>query len=110
MAHERPKLVHKSPELACKSPKLALKSREIVEEKNAFQTSCIFSKLIHQGQIYNELEQFPFHNFQDCFHSFISFKQIDLETRGWNQIVEEKKSFPDIVYFLIIDSLGAKLY
>ena len=46
---------------------------------------------------------------EDCLHSFITFEKFDLETRGWNQIVEEKKSFPEPVYFLNIDSRAADL-
>ena len=47
--------------------------------------------------------------FQDCLHSFITSKWFELERRGWNQIVEGKKLFPNLMYFLKIDSPGVDL-
>ena len=49
------------------------------------------------------------HKFQDCLHSFITSKRFELEHRGWNQIVEGKKLFPNLMYFLKIDSPGVEL-
>ena len=49
------------------------------------------------------------HQSKDCFLSFITSRPIKLKIRGWNQIVEEKKSLPEPMYFLNIDSRATDL-
>ena len=48
------------------------------------------------------------HKFCDCLLSFITSKQIELESPGWSQIVALEKSFPDLMWFLKIDTERAE--
>ena len=47
---------------------------------------------------------------KDCLHRAITFKWNKLESSGWAQIIAYKKSFSDLMYFLKIESQGAKLF
>ena len=75
-----------------------------------FRPHVCFQNLIQKEAsyaFYEEKKSLKFKNFfgtsfKTTF-SFITSRRIELETPGWNQIVEVEKLIPDLMYFLKFD-------
>ena len=75
-----------------------------------FRPHVCFQNLIQKEASYHfyeekktlKLKNFFGTSFKTTF-SFITSRRIELETPGWNQIVEVEKLIPDLMYFLKFD-------
>ena len=75
-----------------------------------FRPHVCFQNLIQKEASYDfyeekktlKLKNFFGTSFKTTF-SFITSRRIELETPGWNQIVEVEKLIPDLMYFFKFD-------
>ena len=75
-----------------------------------FRPHVCFQNLIQKEASYDfheekktlKLKNFFGTSFKTTF-SFITSRRIELETPGWNQIVEVEKPIPDLMYFSKFD-------